>query len=397
MRILAPFCKRPTSVLFSNGACAFFTLLTLGLLALAGPASELRGQDAVDTIRSIERGGRGVAEASAAAEQLMNNPISLDVLLNKAATANPIAKNWLLSIAQSIVDRQEADARRQFLENLLANQLADGELRYWALDRLSDRQPELREKLLEGRTDDPSLDIRYEAIELALKQLPSVDAAKDNESIKQQLVASYTQLLNLSRLAEQIFVINAKLKELDSEIDLRKHFGFVSNWQVVGPFDNRQQSGFEVVYPPEAEYTQSGKLDMAHRYPGKAGEVAWQAATTDKPDGLVNLNPLFSNEKAAVVYAYANVDSPVDAECQVRFGTANANRVWVNGEESTANNVYHTGSPIDQYVGAAKLRRGTNTVLMKICQNEQTEEWAQDFAFKLRFTDATGRAIPVKQ
>lgn len=369
-------------------------MLVLGLL-LHAPG--LPAQDAVDKILDIRRGGQGVAEATAAVEQLLGQRVTADELLNKAASANPIAKNWILSIAQTIVDRQEASARRQFLEKLLSDQGADGELRYWALDRLSDRQPQAREKLLDGRTNDPSLDIRYEAIELAMQQMAALDSAKDNESHKKQLVASYTQLLNSSRLADQIFVINAKLKELDSEIDLRKHFGFVSNWQVIGPFDNRKQSGFDVVYPPEADYAHNGTLNMSQRYPGKAGEVFWQAATTDKPDGLVNLNPIFANEKGAIVYAYTTVDSPAEAECQVRFGTANANRVWINGQESTANNVYHTGSPIDQYVAPARLKRGLNTVLIKVCQNEQTEEWAQDFAFKLRFTDATGVAILVTQ
>lgn len=87
----------------------------------------------------------------------------------------------------------------------------------------------------------------------------------------------------------------------------------------------------------------------------------------------------------------------MDVKCQVRYGTPNANKLWVNGTPAAMNNVYHTGAQIDQYTGNVTLKKGPNNVLLKVCQNEQTEAWAQDFSFMLRFTDETGLAIPVTQ
>ena len=35
----------------------------------------------------------------------------------------------------------------------------------------------------------------------------------------------------------------------------------------------------------------------------------------------------------------------------------------------------------------------TNAILLKICQNEQTEEWAQDWKYQIRVCDSAGAAI----
>ena len=48
---------------------------------------------------------------------------------------------------------------------------------------------------------------------------------------------------------------------------------------------------------------------------------------------------------------------------------------------------------LDQYLVRGKLKPGKNTLLLKLLQNEQTEDWAQDWSFQFRVTDFSGRAI----
>ena len=48
---------------------------------------------------------------------------------------------------------------------------------------------------------------------------------------------------------------------------------------------------------------------------------------------------------------------------------------------------------VDQYVEPVVLERGKNVILIKVAQNEQTEDWAQDWAFQLRVCDPVGTAI----
>ncbi len=247
--------------------------VVVGALLILVSSSVGRAQDALDTVLKIERGGKGVAAAQAAAEAVLAKGMSLEAVLAKAEKANPVSKNWLIAIAQCIADKQSPQTVKPLLEKILADSKVDSDVRYWALDRLAGGDAKQREKLLEGRTEDACLDIRYEAIELAQKNLPSTDSVKSDEAAKKKLIASYEQLLRSARLADQVLGIAARLKELEVVIDLRKHFGFVSQWQVVGPFDNRKEVGYPVAYPPEDEYSRTGKSDAKSRYPGKAGEV----------------------------------------------------------------------------------------------------------------------------
>jgi hypothetical protein len=78
-------------------------------------------------------------------------------------------------------------------------------------------------------------------------------------------------------------------------------------------------------------------------------------------------------------------------------GTFNALKIYLNGKEIVAHNEYHHGMPFDGNVGIGTLKPGRNEVLLKVCQNEQTEDWAQSWTFQARLTNATGAAIPFSQ
>jgi hypothetical protein len=77
----------------------------------------------------------------------------------------------------------------------------------------------------------------------------------------------------------------------------------------------------------------------------------------------------------------------------LRLGTPNAWKLWVNGELLFAREEYHRGTKLDQYRVAAKLKAGENLILLKVCQNEQNDDWAQKYQFQLRGADPAGSAI----
>jgi hypothetical protein len=62
-----------------------------------------------------------------------------------------------------------------------------------------------------------------------------------------------------------------------------------------------------------------------------------------------------------------------------------------------AHEIYHASEAIDQYVAPAEFREGVNTVLVKCCQNEQTEPWAGEWKFQLRITDPLGKPLAVQR
>jgi hypothetical protein len=108
----------------------------------------------------------------------------------------------------------------------------------------------------------------------------------------------------------------------------------------------------------------------------------------------VNLNKVLGKQQGIVGYAYAVIQSPAERSIEVRVGTPNALKVFVNGREVYHRNEYHHGNEVDQHIAPAVLKAGRNELLLKICQNEQSESWAQDWHFQARLCDAVGAAVP---
>ena len=324
-------------------------------------------------------------EAAAAVRTLQaDGSVELPSILNALREAPSESRNWLLSLAQSIADRNP-EAARPVLRSLVEAPNENADARYWAVDFLTRGHPSAREGMLDKMINDPCLELRYEAIDQRLARLKQAGEAMSAD----QRVKALGELLNAARLPAQTQDIAKQLEELGTKTDLLRHFGFVAQWQVVGPFENSGQSGFDVGYEPEKQYAQ-GALRFQEELAGKEKQVAWRKASTASADGAVDLNAVFDHAKGAVVYAHTEIRSPKELACEIRVGTPNAIKVWVNGTQVVGREVYHTGWQLDQYVASVRLNSGVNTVMLKVCQNEQTEDWAQDFLFALRFCDETG-------
>lgn len=365
----------------------------LGGLAYSASVVSLQAADAASalaTIRQVGPEGDGHTAAVAAVKSLSQlDARALPEVLAAMDGANPLAKNWLFGVAGTLADRGNLPTAA--LEAYFSDLQHDADARYWVFQLLTKGSAEERAARLDQLLDDPGAELKYLAVEHHLKRLGALREAGD-QTAQGKLLAV---LLEASRNPAQIQKIAGLLKELDQPVALQKHFGFIAQWHVVGPFDNVGQKAFDVAYGPEKELlARSGKaLDLSAKYSGKAGEVTWQQVSTDKEDGMVDLNVAYNNEKGAICYAVTRFNSAVAQPCEVRLGCINANQLWLNGEKLISNEVYHTGTAIDQYIATGELKAGPNTILVKVCQNEQTEQWAQDFAFQLRVTDLTGKAI----
>lgn len=324
-------------------------------------------------------------------KQLQSDPSAkLIDLVEAMSGADPVQKNLLLGAAQTVLARNPQNGPAQ-LQAIVDNKQLDAAARYWAFTELTRGDAKKRDAMLQSMLDDPSLELRYEAVKLGQSE---VKALKEAGAEAAKLIESYSKLLKSARLPEQVQQIADAMKEQGETVDLLNHFGFVKNWQVMASFDNRNKVGFNTEYAPEKAYLASQSIDPKAEYDGKESKKAtWRALETKEPDGAVDLNPVYSNEKGAVAYAYAEFNVGQALECEVRLGCINANKVWVNGKQMMSNDVYHAGSQIDQYTAPVKLKAGKNTILVKVCQNEQTEQWAQDWKFQLRFADASGLAV----
>jgi hypothetical protein len=355
------------------------------VLVTFASSSTLVGADlsqSLAAIRAVGPEGKGHAEAVAAAKIASQAQAGeLPQILAAMDGANPIATNWLRIAAEAVAQRAAATGKlpQHQLEAFLGDTRRSPRGRRLAYELVSKVDPTAESRLIPTLLDDPSLELRRDAVAQLL-----VAAGK---AAKPESLVMYERAFRHSRDLDQIQAAAGKLKELGAAPDIAAHMGFVPNWRIIGPFENTSDSGWEVAYPPE------GKIDLAAEIGGQNGKVRWLAHVTSDEFGRVDVNKILSNHKGAIAYAYVEFLTDRDQPCDMRLGTANANKVWLNGEQVGSAHVYHANQTIDQYISKGRLKRGKNTILVKLCQNEQTEPWAQDWAFQLRVCDSIGTAI----
>jgi hypothetical protein len=299
--------------------------------------------------------------------------------------SNPAVENWIRTAVDAIATRtleEGGELPKSQLEELLADTSAAPRARRTAYEWLEKIDADGAHELLAGMTNDPSLELRYDAVAAGMQQ---ASTATGDEAI-----AQYRKLLDVARDLDQLKKCKAALEDKGEKIDLAKHMGFVTNWRVIGFFDNSGKDKFAVAYPPEEE------IDFEASYDGKSESATWRAEplTTDDDLGNIDLNDAMGPEKGAAVYMYAEIDVPTAQAAQVRYASPNGVRVWVNGKLVASNEVYHAGGEVDQYTADTNLVAGENTLLIKVCQNEQKESWAQNWSVQLRLSDALGGGIP---
>jgi hypothetical protein len=343
---------------------------------------------ALASVRGIGAEGRGFSEAQTAAKTLRQLP-STEVfrVLEAMRDADPVAQNWLRGIASDIA-RHADGSQSDELISYINNRENSPEGRSVAMSMLERLDSEAYEKLLTQSLEDPSLLIREMAV---AKQLATVEASSNENP--EQTKELLRRTLQAARHPTQLASVLKKLNDLGEPMTTSQAFAMIENWQTIGPFDNVDGVGFDTAYAPESHFTATSKIDVDTSYEGKHAPVQWQTVQAVGTEGKVDLAETYDKEKGAVAYAYAEFEVAEAMDAQARLGCICANKVWLNGKLLTANEVYHAGSMIDQYTAECRLATGTNKILLKICQNEQTQSWAQDWEFQFRLTDPTGKGL----
>lgn len=341
-----------------------------------------------------DKNGVGQEAAAEAWQRIVNQgPAVLPTLFEAASQANPVALNWIVTAADRIVDLERASNRKipdaVFL-SVVENRAAQAKIRWWAWQRLQEQSPQLAAKILENSLDDPAPQLRRAAVEAAIQKLGDLDALLtrgEDVAARRNVAARLETIFEAARDKDQVEKIAGWLGQLGKPVDLAAHYGYVRSWLVAGPFDNTRDGGFDTPFPPEE------KLDPHQKYRGKHGEVAWKAVTTDDIHGRVDLNAILAEEKGVVAYAWAVVEVEKEQPAEIRWATPNATKLWLNGQLLAVFHVYHSGYEDDQYRVQCRLKLGKNDILLKICQNEQTQDWARPWEFRLRVCDALGGGI----
>jgi hypothetical protein len=232
------------------------------------------------------------------------------------------------------------------------------------------------------RTDfihDPSLELRRDAIADRIEKAKSLSETARCEE--------YRRLFQAARDKDQIAELAELLEKAGDTPDVTRHYGFITEWLVAGPFPSPDGTGFSKAYPPEAG------VDPA----AASGAVRWKPVQSDATLGTIDLNQEVGKLHDVAAYAFAVVIADQEQPAELRATGKNAIQIFLNGVKLYEKDEYHHGLYLDQHPARGTLKAGRNEILVKVLQNNQTESWAQDWTFALRVCDGTGGAIPLKQ
>jgi hypothetical protein len=377
-------------------------MLCMAAEGWAAPAADPALEAGLEAIRAVDHEGRGNAAAGTAWNVVAAADAgALPRILAAMDGANPLAAGWLLAAVDQIVARHprlDPEPLCAFLDNTRHEPRA----RRLAFDLVAGIDGPRAEKLLGGLLDDPSVELRHDAVAQLMAQAEEAKSSGNTSLALEQFQTAFAAARDIAQVKD----LAASIRGLGGEVDLPRHLGFLMNWQAIGPFDNTGGKGFAAEYPPERA------VDLSATLAGQEGPVHWQVLTTRDEFGLVDINPLYppapaeaasraaddaggkEGRKEVVAYAVTSYDSPRGGPAELRLGTKNAWKIWLNGQLVFEREEYHRGMDVDQYRLPVALQQGPNVILIKLCQDAQRKPWTTEWQFQLRVCDSIGTAFP---
>ncbi|MBN1782814.1 tetratricopeptide repeat protein [bacterium] len=151
-----------------------------------------------------------------------------------------------------------------------------------------------------------------------------------------------------------------------------------SIWMVIGPFDNKD--GFNRKYPPEKA------VEPVRTYSQGGRSFEWRHVNDGYSEGYIDLKNAFDKTDWCVAYAAIIIDSPKDQQVQLRTGSNEAIKIWLNSREVWRLNRLQDAI-IDDQITPVTLLAGKNRILVKVCNR------GGDWGFYFRVTDEDGNGI----
>ncbi|MEW5742883.1 MAG: DUF3857 domain-containing protein [Myxococcota bacterium] len=219
----------------------------------------------------------------------------------------------------------------------------------------------------------------------AAAALVRLHALMDDVDDLNLLAEPYTSLMWRRNVDPQVRVL-AKLLMADVERargrtvksqESLAQLGFVKDWWVVGSFDNEGKTGCDTDWGPESA------LDLRATYPAATREVGWRKPNAFGADGYVDLSLALQPSTEAVGYGLTFLQTDSELKAELGVGSPGAFRLFVNGVKVASSDRYNRPRP-DQHRVQVTLRKGTNRVLLKVCQV------AGPFGFYFRAEKAEG-------
>jgi len=170
--------------------------------------------------------------------------------------------------------------------------------------------------------------------------------------------------------------------DVDAAHEAIAELGYVTDWQVAGPFDNEGKQGFAQTQGPEADLA---TFDTDASWRGKEREVSWRRYPEDLTHyGFVSFDAVHRPYASVCSFATTTVTSERAQPLALWTGAGGAVKVWWNGEEVHQDEAYRHPS-FDRHAVVVGAHRGANRLVVKNCVTDTS------WGFYLRLTDPSGQ------
>lgn len=171
-----------------------------------------------------------------------------------------------------------------------------------------------------------------------------------------------------------------RAREMFSEL------GYITDWLLLGPFDNEGKAGFETPYGPEDEL--SAAIVPGRAYSGKERPIRYRKLPDVFWQGAVNLGSVLrpANYGCSYLTTFVSVPTP-PARAALFVGAGGAYRIYWNGESVLSDDSYR-GFDFDRRSVGVQVKPGWNRLTVKLCATERAPR------FSLRLGHADGRVLP---
>jgi cellulose synthase operon protein C len=160
-----------------------------------------------------------------------------------------------------------------------------------------------------------------------------------------------------------------------------EQLGYVTDFRVIGPFDNEGKRGFDLLTPVEDKRMEAPDLQMS--YQGRERPVSWRDLPDVVRSGFVPFGAVMRPFENVCGYAETFVNSTTARPLSLWVGAGGAVKVYWNGEQVISDPAYRGPSP-DRSVALVAARAGNNRLLVKVCV--ASGAWG----FQARLGDAQG-------
>jgi hypothetical protein len=143
--------------------------------------------------------------------------------------------------------------------------------------------------------------------------------------------------------------------------NIKEQYTYLTDWWIIGPFDNPDEIGLNLRYPPENEF------DIGKSYLAKNNKsISWKYIE-NKESGYIDFIKFFEDPNDGVAYAKTTIQLKQAGKIKIGLGSNDGVKLWINGVLVHTNKTARKAVP-NQDIVKVNMRKGNNNILIKVDQ-----------------------------